>query len=105
MKITILHNQSIIDIAVQVTGKAENALQIAKENGFEITDDVKAGTVLVLELKDKNLKIKIDTDIVNYYKANDIKPACGLTENDKQILQKLEGISVWAIGVDFLIEN
>ncbi len=99
MKVTLLHNQSLIDIAVQVTGKAENVLQIAKDNGFEITDDVKAGTTLVFNLN----AVKNDTDIINYYKANNIKPACGLTDENKQILQKLEGISVWSVGVDFVV--
>ncbi len=104
MKIILLHRQSLIDISVQVTGKAENALLIAKENGFKITDDVKAGTVLNIVLKDEQLKVEIDNDIVNYYNKNNIKPACGLTDNDKKVLEKLSGISIWAIGVDFVIQ-
>ncbi len=96
MTIIVLHNQSLIDIALQVTGRAENALQMAKDNSLELTDELEAGAILSLPLsKGKGT----DTDIVNYYKANHIKPACGLSITDKQ---KAEGISVWAIGVDFV---
>ena len=34
MQITVLNNQSLLDVALQTTGKPENYLQIAKENNL-----------------------------------------------------------------------
>ena len=41
--ITILHNQSLLDIAIQHTGAVENTFAIAVANGLSLTDDLPAG--------------------------------------------------------------
>ncbi len=75
MNITVLNNQSLLDIAIQTTGKAENFLQIAMVNNLVPTAPIAPGTIL-------NIPAEIEKDdaIVNYYKANNIVPATALTE-------------------------
>lgn len=75
MTITVLHNQSLIDIATQYTGIPENYLQIAMENDLVPTEPIAPGTTLTIPED-----IEKDEDIVRYYTANGIQPATELTE-------------------------
>jgi hypothetical protein len=75
MTITVLNNQSLLDIAIQTTGKSENFLQIAMENNLVPTEPIAPGTILTIPAA-----IEKDDAIVKYYKANNIVPATALTE-------------------------
>ena len=48
MGIIVLHNQSLLDIAIKATGKAENAIFIAIANNISITDDLEPGSELII---------------------------------------------------------
>ncbi len=97
MKVKVLHNQSLFDVVLQCTGSIESVLEVAKENNISITDDLVPGTELVIPDS-----VKIDEDILNYYKAKRIQPATALTE-EMQIEEQPQGIGYWAIGVDFVV--
>lgn len=75
MEVTVLNNQSLLDIAIQTTGKAENLLKIAMENNLVPTETIAPGTVLLIPDTVEN-----DENIVRYYKANNVIPATGLSE-------------------------
>lgn len=94
MQIIVLHNQSLLDVCLQHTGSIEGVFELAMANDLAITDVVEAGAVLQLPEG-----IALDKDILNYYTAKGIQPATAITE----VVEKLEGISYWAIGVDFKI--
>ena len=47
MTITVLHNQSLLDLALQHTGTIESVFEFAEANTINITDDVQAGKTLV----------------------------------------------------------
>ena len=74
MTVTALHNQSLLDIAIQATGKAENFLKIAVANGLVPTEPITPGAVLIIPDT-----VAIDEDILRYYLANGIVPATQLT--------------------------
>lgn len=99
MKVTILNNQTLLDIAIQITGDPTNALWIAQKNQLIPSDEVVAGSVL--EIPNNLIN---DEDIKRYYKANNILPATGLTDRQKTEIEGCEGISCWAIGVDFIVQ-
>ncbi len=82
MQITVLHNQSLLDIATQYTGIPENYLQIAMENDLVPTDPITPGTTLTIPED-----IEKDEDIVRYYTANGIQPATELTETQTEALE------------------
>lgn len=98
MKIIVLHNQSLLDLAIQHTGAVENAFAIAVANGLSITDELEAGENIGLTAYD----IQQNKDILSYYTAKKLQPATGLSSqqlsNDKP-----QGIDYWAIQMDFVV--
>jgi hypothetical protein len=70
MTITVLNNQTLLDTAIQTTGKAENWLKIAMANDLVPTEPIAPGTVLTIPDT-----VEMDEDIVRYYAANNIQPA------------------------------
>lgn len=95
MQVTVLHNQSLLDVCLQHTGSIEGVFELAMNNNLSITDDIQVGKILNLPEG-----ITTDKDILNYYKAKNIQPATAIIE---QTEEKLEGIGYWAIGVDFKV--
>ena len=97
MTTIILHNQSLLDIAVQHTGSVENTFILALQNGKSLTDDLESGEALNLE----PTTINQNKDILNYYQSKKLQPATAVTQLPE--IEKLEGIGYWAISVDFKI--
>ena len=98
MTITVLHNQSLLDLALQHTGTIESIFEFAEANALNITNDVVAGRTLVLPAEAFTNK-----DILSYYTAKSIQPATAFTKADEEVFKRLEGISIWAINLDFAI--
>lgn len=98
MQVVILHNQSLLDVALQHSGNIESIFEIILANDLSLTDEVKAGQTLIMP----NI-ISKDNDILSYYTAKKIQPATGFTAEDKQVLERQEGISIWAINLDFQV--
>jgi hypothetical protein len=82
MTITVQNNQSLLDLAIQVTGRAENFLKIAMANNLVPTELIAPGTILIIPDD-----IEIDEEIVRYYNANNIVPATELTEIQTKSVQ------------------
>ena len=74
MTVTVLNNQTLLDIALQVSGKSENFLKIAMANDLVPTEQPTPGTILTIPDQ-----VEVDADILRFYKANNIKPATGLS--------------------------
>ena len=70
MKVTVLQNQTLSDIALQVYGTIEGVFVLATDNDLSVTDELKAGQVLECQA-DK----VINKQIVQYYSDNNIHPA------------------------------
>ena len=98
MIITALHNQSLLDLALQHTGTIESVFELAEANSLNITDDVQAGTPLYLGEGVRN-------DILAYYTAKNLQPATAFSKEDEQVFERLEGISIWAINLDFIVSK
>ena len=100
MIITALHNQSLLDLALQHTGTIESVFELAKDNALNITDDVQAGTHLYL-----GEGLGVRNEILNYYTAKNLQPATAFSKEDEQVFERLEGISIWAINLDFIVSK
>ena len=98
MIVTVLHNQSLLDLALQHTGTIESIFEMAGANALNITDDVVAGNTLVLPAEAFTNK-----DILGYYTAKNIQPATAFSKEDEQVFERLDGISIWAINLDFVV--
>lgn len=96
----VLHNQSLLDFAVQHTGDVMNAFSIAMENGLAMSDKLEIGTVLKIPNS-----ISKDRDTLDYYLAKKIKPATAITNlfADGTPEPQLEGIGYWFIGDDNIV--
>lgn len=70
MKIKVLHNQTIFDIAIQYFGTIDAAYDIALLNDISITDVLPVIFELLLPDNDYGFN-----EVVNYYKSNRITPA------------------------------
>ena len=97
---TVLHNQSLLDFAIQHTGNVLNAFVIAMENGLAVSDELETGMVLIIPESVVN-----DADILNYYQAKSVKPATAITNfiGDGIPEPQLEGIGYWIIGDDNIV--
>ena len=100
MTVTALHNQSLLDLALQHTGTIESVFEFAEANSLNITDDVVAGNTLVLPAEAFTNK-----DILAYYAAKNLQPATAFTKEDEHVAKRLEGISIWAINLDFIVSK
>lgn len=97
MTVTILHNQSLLDIAIQYTGDAQNAFLIAKENSLSVSAYLVPGYELVIPNG-----MPLNRNILDYYQAKDIKPATGVEINE-ETGEELEGIGYWIINKNFKV--
>ena len=100
MTITALHNQSLLDLALQHTGTIESVFELAEANSLNITDDVQAGTLLYL-----GEGLGVRNEILSYYTAKNLQPATAFSKEDEQVFERLEGISIWAINLDFIVSK
>ena len=98
MTITAQHNQSLLDLALQHTGSIESVFEFAEANAINITDDVVAGKTLALPAE-----VFTNKDILAYYMAKNLQPATAFSKEDEQVFERLEGISIWAINLDFIV--
>ena len=102
MTITVLHNQSLLDLALQHLGTIESIFELAILNEKSVTDDMVAGAPLNVPPFSAGARNK---DILAYYTAKKIQPATAFTKSDKQVFERLEGISIWAINLDFIVSK
>ena len=80
MTTTILHHQSLLDLAIQHTGSVENAFILALQNGKSLTDDLVAGEQLSLK------NTKNNKDILNYYQSKKLQPATAFSQKEEDII-------------------
>lgn len=96
MQVTILHNQSLLDIAIQHTGSVENAFAIAVENGLSVSSELVPGAKLQIPNT-----VVVDRDIANYFATKGLQPATGIT--DLSIVPTGRGIGWMRIEQDFIV--
>ena len=82
--------QSLLDIALQHTGSAETALDIALANGISLSDNLETGATLTLPDTQGN------KPMAQYYTVNKIMPATSLET-------EIGGINYMGIEIDFIV--
>lgn len=87
----IKERQTITDIAVQYAGDAGMAMAIAMANGLSVSDDVEAGTYIIIPSV-------ANKEVANFFEVNNQAPAMrdGINE-------ELDGIDYMEIGLDFIV--
>lgn len=92
---TVLHNQSLFDIAVQESGSVMTSFEWALINGVSITDDLEPGQKIAAA--DSNLK---NSDVANYFKGKNQMIA---TAMKKPPIPPGLGIGYMRIGINFKV--
>lgn len=93
----IKNGQNLLDIAIQATGDAAEALTIALANGLCLTDDLEVGQEV-----DVPDEITGNANVKTYYRDRRLNPATAATDDDTAILA-FEGIEFWGIEYDFIV--
>lgn len=83
---TAQENQTLFDIALQECGSVESAFAIARANGKSITDIIDVGEEITIPAI-----AKIDKKGVNFYDANQIRPATGTNTNSHSSIEIIIG--------------
>ena len=89
-----LESQSIIDIAIQQSGTAEAAYEIAAQNGLSITDEPMPGIGLSVPA------VAINKPVATYYSNKGIKPATASTDEMDDV-SDLERVFFPELPVEF----
>ena len=96
MEVT-MNGQNLLDIAIQATGDAAEALALAIANGICLTDDLNVGQEITVPAD-----ITGDANTKAFYRERNIHPATGVTTADETI-SPFEGIEYWGIEIDFVV--
>jgi hypothetical protein len=92
--VTVEQGQNMLDVALQHCGNTSAAFAIAKLNGLSLTDDLIAGSSLIIP-------DVVEPAMVQYLSDNNIVPATGTS-----LIGEVEapgGIDYMAIEVDFIV--
>lgn len=98
-KITVLHNQSLQDIALQRCGTIEAMADIVKLNNLSWTPDLVPGQIIQIPSKDYGFQ-----EVINFFSANKIDPANALTDENKALIEGNSGIGFWEIENNFIVQ-
>lgn len=89
-EIITYEGQTLLDIALQHTGDASKALDIALANGISLSDNLEPGATLTLPDTQGNKAM------TQYYTVNNIMPATSLET-------EIGGINYMGIEIDFIV--
>ncbi len=93
----VRQGQNLLDLALQATGDADTALDIALANGLCLSDDLTVGQTI--EVSDT---LTGNENIRQLYAAHAIHPATGITATNSADAP-FEGIEFWAVEYDFIV--
>lgn len=92
----VRQGQSFLDMVIQMTGSIDNAVALAVLNGRSLTDGLSIGQALK-EMPGGNQKV------IDFFTPENNRPATEWTYTDQTIPLPAQGISHWAVNVDFVI--
>lgn len=98
MNVTVLHSQSLLDIAIQHTGNVGNSVFIAMSNGLAASEQLVPGMVIKIPND-----IVIEKSMVDYFKIRQHPPIATRSTNEVEI-KPLGGINYWEIEETFEVQ-
>lgn len=98
MQKQVLHNQSLLDLAVQHNGTVMSVFELAIANGFSITEELVPG-----QYADVPESALMDTELVGYFKAKKQNMATGFNGSQGENIIPQLGIGQMAIGSTFIV--
>lgn len=96
-QIVALNDQTLLDVAIRHCGSMDALVDISILNNMSITENPKAGQIILLPTKDYG-----NQEVVNYFVLHKIEPATGINNEAMVFLTEL-GIGEMKIGTDFKV--
>lgn len=94
--ITVLYNQSMLDIAIQESGSILSVVDICFKNKLSITDELFPGQKIAIAPSAFDQK-----DIQLYFKSKKQNIATGY--QNKELINDPQGIGYFIIGINFKV--
>lgn len=94
---TVIENQSLLDIAIQEDGSVMAAFEWALKNALSITDELAPGQELLVPVSEFR-----NNDVADYFKGKNQMVATGFNNTIEDLLPDL-GIGTMAIGTTFIV--
>ncbi|AWG24829.1 hypothetical protein [Flavobacterium kingsejongi] len=94
--VTVLMQQSFLDLSIQYTGTVYNAFEIARVNNRSITDQMAAGDEIIIPDG-----LTQSPKALQYFEARKIVPATGLT--GREGIPEPTGIGSMIVDTNFII--
>lgn len=92
-KAKVMAGQNLLDVVVQETGSMEKAMDVALDNGLNITDDLTPGQEINIDEE-----LQKDNYVVSDLQLKGAKPATGTTA-----IEVPGGINYMGIEIDFIV--
>ena len=92
--------QGWLDLSERLYGTAEHAFALAVLNGAALTDVIVAGSFILYDTA-----LQRNATVLLIYENNHTNPATAFSDRDRAVLERKEGISIWAIDLDFVIQE
>lgn len=96
-QVPVMEGQTIADLAIQQLGSIEALFDLAKLNGFGVTNVLFSGQLLDYSLT------PVDQAVLKTYTDNGYKPASATTVAGQGQPDQLTGIDYWIIESDFIV--
>ena len=91
-----IKDQNLLDVAVEQNGNVLSTIDVALANDMSITDDAVVGQELSVPPTSEKKE-----DVVNYFEKKGHKV---VTSREVGEFATLQGINVWALGIDFEVK-
>lgn len=98
MKVRVIHNQSLLDLSIQIYGSITEVVALAVANNISITANLEPNTIIeapVIEVSEPTVQ--------DYYQRKRIKPATALSTEDI-FNTNPEGIGYMIIETNFIVK-
>lgn len=86
------------DVSLKIYGTADYAFDLALLNYSSLTEEIKAGQSIHFDPY-----LKANKTLLIIYENHQTTPCTAFSMEDKQTFEKQEGISIWAINLDFQV--
>jgi hypothetical protein len=98
-QITVLNNQTLLDVAIRHCGTVAAVVTIAILNNISVTDELTPGQLITIPKIGYGYQ-----EVIDYFNQNKIEPATALTDENKILIEENAGIDFWEIENNFIVQ-
>lgn len=110
MKVLVLNNQSIFDMAIRYCGTPLAAFELARLNGISVSANLTPGHEITVPEPSVRItggsefRILYNRDVVSYFDGKNHQPATKWERDPMKLSALLEGIDYWEVFNEFEVQ-